>query len=218
MNAAIQAVLDTVNVDGMTDQQKSSAYEQALSQAYARGEILGYSIRKTGGRLSSNGLITNDNNRSAYKTWEGLMLADLKFMNEGYGGWEDQYIGCITYDGVNDKSYVVLGKFAAKLYTSQKVGSAIGDKFRVYSSENPDEYTEYQNFTGGYMKSVNGGNAQIIYRKNYVYNEDTESYEEVPARGNATGYVGAVAKNNPLIQGGTTRETIYNKFVQAYEY
>jgi hypothetical protein len=112
----------------------------------------------------------------------------------------------------------VLGKFAAKLYTSQKVGSAIGDKFRVYSSENPDEYTEYQNFTGGYMKSVNGGNAQIIYRKNYVYNEATESYEEVPARGNATGYVGAVAKNNPLIQGGTTRETIYNKFVQAYEY
>lgn len=218
MNAAIQAVLDTVNVDGMTDQQKSNAYEQALSQAYARGEILGYSIHKTGGRLSSNGLITNDNNRSGYKTWEGLMLADLKFMNDGYGGWGDQYIGCITYDGVNDKSYVVLGKFAAKLYTSQKVGSAIGDKFRVTNPDNPNEYIEYQNFTGGYMKSVNGGDAQIIYRKNYVYNEAAESYEEVPARGNATGYVGAVAKNNPLIQGGTTRETIYDKFVQVYEY
>ena len=113
LNADIKAVIDA---DG------------DLEEAYADGEILAYSIAS-----GSDGTITAANKRSGWKVWEGTAVIDLKYINDGYSGWGDNYVAWLSYNGIDDEAYIITGKFADQYQkdSSQKLGSAAGDMFRV---------------------------------------------------------------------------------------
>lgn len=183
-----------------------------LATAYAQGEILAYSIAS-----GSNGLIDSDNKRSGWKVWDSAPLLDLKFINAGYGGWGDNYVSALQYDGVKDTAYLVTGEFAQTFYSSNnKLGTALSDAFAVTGAD--EQVIKYQNFTGGYIKSE-GGSASVVWDKNVVVNEQNNGVNEVAADATATGYVGAPTSDVINAAGGQadSGKKVADAFVAAYE-
>lgn len=179
-----------------------------LAAAYANGEILAYSIA-----ADSNGLITQANKRSGWKVWEGVPLMDLKFMNAGYGGWGDQYVAWLCYNGVTDEAYIITGEFADRFASNQKLNSPTGDMFRVASTA--DGYVAYQNFAGGYIKSENG-RTTVVEKKNVVLGEDGAAVTEVSADPASSGVIGA-ATAETLQKAGIDSKAFAKAFTDAYE-
>lgn len=183
-----------------------------LATAYAQGEILAYSIAS-----GSNGLIDSDNKRSGWKVWDAAPLLDLKFINAGYGGWGDNYVSALQYDGVKDTAYLVTGEFAQTFYSSNnKLGTALSDAFAVTGAD--EQVIKYQNFTGGYIKSE-GGSASVVWDKNVVVNEQNNGVNEVAADATATSYVGAPTSDVINAAGGQadSGKKVADAFVAAYE-
>lgn len=188
LNADIQAVLDAKTKD--------------LATAYADGDILAYSIAN-----GSNGLIDSSNKRSGWKVWEGAPLIDLKYLNAGYGAWGDNYVGWLTYNGVENEAYIVTAEFADKFANgNQKIGPAAGDMFRVGA-------ITYQNFTNGYMKRE-GSNVTVVDKKNVAVSGETVT--EVEADPTSTGMIGA-ASEATLKKAGTTKTAFAKAFSDAYK-
>lgn len=179
-----------------------------LAAAYAEGEILAYSIA-----AGSNGLITQTNKRSGWKVWEGVPLMDLKFINAGYGGWGDQYVAWLCYNGVADEAYIVTGEFADRFQSSTKLNSPTGDMFRLTSTA--DGYVAYQNFAGGYIKSENG-QTSVVEKKNVVLSDDGASVTEVDANPMSAGVIGA-ATAETLQKAGIDSKAFAKAFTDAYE-
>lgn len=194
LNADIKAVIDA---DG------------DLEEAYADGEILAYSIAS-----GSDGTITAANKRSGWKVWEGTAVIDLKYINDGYSGWGDNYVAWLSYNGIDDEAYIITGKFADQYQkdSSQKLGSAAGDMFRVDTVEGG--YIAYQNFTNGYIKLENG-QTSVVNKKNVVLNEEGTEVTEVDADPTSTGMIGA-ATSETLKKAGVDSEVFAQAFVDAY--
>lgn len=186
LNADIQAALDA---------------GKELSTAYAEGDIIVYSIAN-----GSNGLLDSDNKRSGWKVWEGVPLMDLKYLNAGYGGWGDNYVGWMTYNGVKDEAYIITAEFANTFQSNQKIGPAASDMFTVGS-------ITYQNFTNGYMKRENG-TVTVVDKKNVSL--DGETVTEVAADPTSTGIIGA-ATEATLTKAGTDKEEFAKAFSDAYK-
>ncbi len=198
-------VLDALNakITELNDAVKSvTAAGKSLETAYAEGEIIAYSVR-------NDGIINAENKRSGWKIWDDVALLDLKYMNAGYGGWGDQYVGWLSYDGGADKAYIITAEFANNYANNgKKLGTATSDMFRVDNAEGGG-YTTYQNFSGGYMKSV-GGNVTEVAGKNM-----TAEGTEVAADPAASGHVGAA--NDALATNvGTTSKALNQAFADAY--
>lgn len=184
---------------------EATADGTSLADAYAAGDIIVYSQHKD----STDGHITQDNSRSNWKTWDSTAVADLKFLNAGYGGWGDHYVGWLSYDGGADKAYIITAEFADRYAgDGKKLGAAMSDMFRVENAEGGG-YTTYQNFSGGYMKSVNG-NVTEVAGKNV-----TAEGEEVAVDPTASGYVGA-ANDAIAANVGTTNKALNQAFADAY--
>lgn len=187
LNADIQAVLDEGG---------------DLATAYAEGEIIAYSNR-------NGGIINGENKRSGWKVWEGAAVLDLKFINKGYDGWNDNSVAWLSYNGATDKAYIITAEFAASYGKdgNQKLGSAAGDMFRVNGEGGG--YVTYQNFTNGYMKLENG-NVEVVNKKNV--DEDGTEKDADPA---STGFVGA-ATEDTLKKAGVPAEQFAQTFTEAY--
>jgi hypothetical protein len=190
----LNTAIDEATADGIS-----------LADAYAAGEIVVYSQHED----SADGHLTQDNSRSNWKTWDSTAVADLKYLNAGYGGWGEHYVGWLTYDGGADKAYIVTAEFA-DYYSGngKKLGTATSDMFRVENAEGGG-YTTYQNFAGGYMKSVNGSVSEVSGKN--VTAEGTE----VDVNPTDSGYVGAA--NDAIAQNvGTTNKALNQAFADAY--
>ena len=210
--ANILAALNAKVADINADIQKVLDKDGDLAEAYAGGEVLAYSIAP-----GSNGLINSDNKRSGWKVWDSAPLLDLKFINAGYGGWGDNYVSALQYDGVKDTAYLVTGEFAQTFYSNNnKLGTALGDAFAVTGAD--EQVIKYQNFTGGYIKSE-GGSASVVWDKNVVVNEQNNGVNEVAADATATGYVGAPTSDVINAAGGQadSGKKVADAFVAAYE-
>ncbi len=181
-----------------------------LEEAYNKGELLAYSNIE-----SSNGIIDEANRRSGWKVWEGAAVLDLKYINAGYGGWGENYVAWLSYDGVNDEAYLITAEFANQYQDSgnQKLGPAVGDMFRIVD-EDAGTYVAYQNFTSGYIRSDNGATT-VVKEKNVELNEDGTGVTEVDADPLATGFVGA-ASAAAASAAGKTQQEFYQAFLDAY--
>ena len=175
----------------------------ALQAAYNSGELAAYSIYSGGAAPK----IDSNNRRSGFKTWDGKPVADLKFLNAGYSGWGDNYVGWLQYNAADNRAYVVSGRIASLLTGSNKMGVAKGDAFKAGSYW-------YQNFTNGYARAHEStGNPTFTYRKN-VGTDGTE-LAQAPG-GNDAGYVGAM-NDSFTPPAGMTRMDVYNVFAAAYD-
>lgn len=180
--AEINQTIETVNADET----------KTLEEAYAEGTVIAYSNK-------NDGIITKaDNRRSGWKVWEQLPLTDLKEIHGGYS-W-DNGTTAIHYNGEDGKAYLVSPLFADAWYGSnaKKLGTAVGDPFRVNN-------VTYQNFTGGYLK-LDGGTVSEVAGKN------------------ANGEGAEIAANPKAILGAATPDfegianaKLYQAFVTAYE-
>lgn len=180
--AKINQTIETVNADGT----------KTLEEAYAEGTVIAYSNK-------NDGIITKaDNRRSGWKVWEQQPLTDLKEIHGGYS-W-DNGTTAIHYNGEDGKAYLVSPSFADAWYGSnaKKLGTAVGDPFRVNN-------ITYQNFTGGYLK-LDGGTVSEVAGKN------------------ANGEGAEIAANPKAILGAATLDfegianaKLYQAFVTAYE-
>ncbi len=180
--AEINQTIETVNADET----------KTLEEAYAEGTVIAYSNK-------NDGIITKaDNRRSGWKVWEQLPLTDLKEIHGGYS-W-DNGTTAIHYNGEDGKAYLVSPLFANSWYDSnaKKLGTAVGDPFRVNN-------VTYQNFTGGYLK-LDGGNVSEVAGKN-VDEDGTET------AANPKGLLGAATPNFE----GVENAKLYNAFVTAYD-
>ena len=210
--ANVLAALNAKIADINEDIQKVLDEDGDLAEAYAGGDVLAYSIAP-----GSNGLINSDNKRSGWKVWDSAPLLDLKFINAGYGGWNDNYVSALQYDGVKDTAYLVTGEFAQTFYSNNnKLGTALGDAFAVTGAD--EQVIKYQNFTGGYIKSE-GGSASVVWDKNVVVNEQNNGVNEVAADATATGFVGAPTSDVINAAGGQadSGKKVADAFVAAYE-
>ena len=180
--AKINQTIETVNADGT----------KTLEEAYAEGTVIAYSNK-------NDGIITKaDNRRSGWKVWEQLPLTDLKEIHGGYS-W-DNGTTAIHYNGEDGKAYLVSPLFADAWYGSnaKKLGTAVGDPFRVNN-------ITYQNFTGGYLKLDDGTVSEVAGK-------------------NANGEGAEIAANPKAILGAATLDfegianaKLYQAFVTAYE-
>ncbi|MCI8459083.1 MAG: hypothetical protein HFE46_05405 [Clostridia bacterium] len=200
IKAAVAAKIKEINdsIDALGD--------KTLADAYAAGEILLYSTIE-----GSNGKITADNRRSGWKVWEGAAMADIKQVNDGKD-W-DGHTSFITFNGKTGKAHIVGGRFADAYTSNQKLNSPLGDKVRVKVS---DGYIEYQNFSGGYMKSVNGANCTIVTRKNVQSIAQDGTVTEVDADACSGGYLGA-APQSILDKAGVESKDFAELFENAYK-
>lgn len=121
--ATVMAALNEKVSDLNADIQAVLSSGGDLAQAYAEGELIAYSIAS-----GSDGTITEANRRSGWKVWEGAALMDLKYINAGYGGWGDNYVAWLSYNGVKDEAYLITAEFADQYQKdgNQKLGSAAG--------------------------------------------------------------------------------------------
>ncbi len=206
--ATVMAALNEKVSDLNADIQAVLSSGGDLAQAYAEGEIIAYSIAS-----GSDGTITETNRRSGWKVWEGAALMDLKYINAGYGGWGDNYVAWLSYNGVKDEAYLITAEFADQYQKdgNQKLGSAAGDMFRVSTGS---AYVTYQNFTNGYIKSESG-KTTVVNKKNVVLNQDGTAVTEVDADPTSTGFIGA-ATSATLQKAGVSGEAFANAFVSAY--
>lgn len=180
--AEINQTIEAVNADGT----------KTLEEAYAEGTVIAYSNK-------NDGIITKaDNRRSGWKVWEQLPLTDLKEIHGGYS-W-DNGTTAIHYNGEDGKAYLVSPLFANAWYGSnaKKLGTAVGDPFRV------DNIT-YQNFTGGYLK-LDGSTVSEVAGKN-VDGEGTQ------IAANPKAILGAATPDFE----GIANAKLYQAFVTAYE-
>lgn len=193
LNAEIQAVLD----EG-----------KSLETAYAEGTIIAYSNR-------NDGIITQDNKRSGWKIWEDngndtALVLDLKYMNDGYNDWGEGSVSWLSYNGEDDKAYLITAEFARQYAGNgnrARWGLAKSDMFRVENGSGG--YITYQNFTNAYMKSVNG-NVTLVEKRNV-----NENGEEIAADPASTGYIGAT-QDSVLTKAGMDAGQFAQKFLDAY--
>ena len=180
--AEINTTIEAVNADGT----------KTLEEAYAEGTVIAYSNK-------NDGIITKaDNRRSGWKVWEQLPLTDLKEIHGGYS-W-DNGTTAIHYNGEDGKAYLVSPLFAGAWYGSnaKKLGTAVGDPFRVNN-------VTYQNFTGGYLK-LDGATVSEVAGKN-------ANVEGAEIAANPKAILGAATPDFE----GIANAKLYQAFVTAYE-
>lgn len=175
-----------------------------LEEAYNNGELVIYS-------RNNNGIITNDNIRDGgFKVWDGRPVSDLSNMNAGFDGWGEASIAWICYNAISNQGVIVAGKFAEMFEKFGKIGVPLADKFRVAGEGT--NFTEYQNFTNGYMISVNGGECTYVLKKNM---ELTGVEKDEPSDANGAGYIGAINKEFTL-PAGMSGAQFSDKFITTY--